>query len=144
MPDPLAHFARAHLRTAAQRAVYRTVGSNPDSWWTGSEIAGHTGFDPLDIARILRGFAAAGILHEQRRGQGRRYRWHDDVRYVLDGTTPRGAMTDPVCGMPVRADSPHLDTDAEGATVRFCSRFCQLAFRSHTTTIPPQQEVHPW
>lgn len=130
MPDPLVHFARAHLRTPVQRAVYRTVGSNPDGWWTASEIAEHTGLDPLDVGQTLRGFASAGILHEERGGPVRTYRWHDELRYVFEGSAPEGVMIDPVCGMPVGTDSPHVGHDETGAIVRFCSRYCQLTYRS--------------
>ena len=138
MTDPLAQFARAHVRTPAQRAVYRSVGSNPDGWWTASEIAEHSGLDLLEIDQTLRGFASAGILHEQHGGPARRYRWHDELRYVFEGSPPEDAMIDPVCGMPVVIDSAHVGYDETGATVRFCSRFCQLTYRSRQMTAGPE------
>lgn len=131
VPGSLARFARAHLRTPAQHAVYRAVGSDPDSWWTAGEIATHSGLDRAEVDQALRGFAAAGILHERAyQSGGRRYRWHDELRYVFDGTAPPSERIDPVCGMPVDPDTAYAARDTTGATVYFCSRWCRAAHRS--------------
>ncbi|MEO7980678.1 MAG: hypothetical protein ABI807_07290 [Sporichthyaceae bacterium] len=130
VPDPLVRFARAHLRNPPRYAVYRTAGSTPDAWWSATEIAQHAGLDIADIDRALRGFAAAGILHERVSPGGRLCRWRDELRYVLDGTSPPAELIDPICGMPVNADSAYTGHDATGATVHFCSRWCQAAHRN--------------
>ena len=47
-------------------------------------------------------FAGAGILHERTHPSGARlYCWHDELRYLFDGTGPRAELVDPICGMPV-------------------------------------------
>lgn len=127
--ESLARFARTHLRTPAQRAVYRTVGARPDAWWSATEIADHTGTSVLEVDQVLRGFAAAGILHDRAGPAGRRYSWHRDLRYVFDGTSPTGELIDPICGMPVAADSPHVGHATDGAALRFCSQGCLAAHR---------------
>lgn len=128
---PWDRFASAHLRTRAQRAVYRAVGSNPESWWSAVEIAKHAGFDHAEVDQVLRSFAGAGILHERTHPSGARlYCWYHELRYLFDGTAPRAELVDPVCGMPVAADSPHTGHDPTGATVAFCSRWCQAAHRA--------------
>ena len=129
IPDSLLRFARSHLRTPAQLAVYRTVGTRPDAWWSATEIADHTGTDVTEVDQALRGFAAAGILHDHVGAAGRRYSWHRDLRYVFDGTSPTGELIDPICGMPVAADSPHVGHDTGGAALRFCSQVCLTAHR---------------
>lgn len=138
-PDPLVRFARAHLRTPAQHAVYRSVGNNPDAWWSATEIAQHAGLDVTDIDQSLRSFAATGILHERVHPTGRRlYRWRDELRYVLDGTPPPPELIDPICGMPVNADSAYTGHDATGATLHFCSRWCQAAHRNRLRRRKPR------
>lgn len=128
---PLARFARAHLRTRAQRAVYQTVGSNPESWWRAAEIAAHKDLDHAEIDQALRSFAAAGILHERTHPSGGRiYRWHDELRYLFQRTSPPADLIDPVCGMPVDTDSPHTGHDATGVVVHFCSTWCRAAHRA--------------
>ena len=129
---PLVRGARAHLRSPAQHAVYRAVGSNPDSWWTAAEIAAHSGLDHADIDQALRGFAGAGILDERTNASvGRLYRWHNDLRYVLGGSSPPPEeLVDPVCGMPVDPDTGYTARNATGATVHFCSMWCRAAYRA--------------
>lgn len=102
--------------------MYQTVGSNPDDWWSATEIAQHAGLDVTDIDQALRSFAAAGTLHERASPGHRFYRWRDELRYVLAGTPPPPGLVDPICGMPVNADSAYSGHDATGATVHFCSR----------------------
>lgn len=129
-PEPLGRFARAHLRTPAQQAVYQTVASDPEATWSAAEIAAHTRLAHHDIGQVLRSFAAAGILRETASpGRDRRYRWRPELRYLLDGSAPRAEFIDPVCGMPVDPDTPHTGRDASGALVRFCSPYCGAAYR---------------
>ncbi len=136
IPEPLARFARAHLRTPAQHAVYRIVGSNPDTAWTASEIKHHSALDEHEIDRALRGFAAAGILRDEPcPAGGRQYRWRPELRYLLDGSLLATEAVDPICGMPVDPDSPHRASDATGALVRFCSPYCRAAFRARSRRI---------
>lgn len=113
IPEPLGRFARAHLRTPAQHAVYRIVGSDPDAAWTATEITHHSALDEHEIDRALRCFAAARILREEPcPAGGRQYRWRPELRYLLDGTVPATDVVDPICGKPVDPDGPHRASDA--------------------------------
>lgn len=133
LPESLSRFARAHLRTPAQHAVYRTLATDPDACWSAAEIAAHTGLDQHDIDQTLRSFTAAGIVREVTSPAGGRcYRWRTQLRYLLDGTTPTDEFLDPVCGMPVDADTPHTGRDSTGALVRFCSLYCRAAYRTRS------------
>jgi len=130
LPEALARFARGHLHSEAEYAVYRTVGGDRAEGWTADEIATHADVDVGDVHRALRRFAAARILVEEAGHGGRqRYRWRSELSYLFDGTSPPG-LVDPVCGMPVEAGSPHAATDTTGAAVRFCSAWCRAAFRA--------------
>ena len=134
LPEPLQRFARAHLRTPAQHAVYRTIASDPDASWSATEVAAHTGLDQHDIDQTLRSFTAAGIFRDATAGKAgeHRYQWRPQLRYLLEGTTPSGDCIDPVCGMPVGADTPHTGRDSSGALVRFCSSYCRAAYRARS------------
>jgi YHS domain-containing protein len=133
IPKPLARFARAHLRTPAQHAVYRIVGSNPDTAWTATEIKHHSALDEQAIDRACRGFAAAGILcDESCLAGGRQYRWRPELRYLLDGSLPAAEAVDPICGVPVDPDSTHRASDAASALAHFCSPYCGAAFHTRS------------
>ncbi len=133
LPDALARFARGHLHSEAELAVYRTVGSDRATGWSAEEIATQSDLELGDVDRALRRFAAARIVvvETAATGQGERrtYRWRSELSYLFEGTSPPGPV-DPVCGMPVEPGSPHTATDATGATVHFCSAWCRATFRT--------------
>lgn len=56
-----------------------------------------------------------------------RYRCRQNVDY-LDDTVDSDAFVDPICGMPVTADSPYR-LDRAGRQIRFCCADCQDAYR---------------
>lgn len=130
LPEALARFARGHLHSEAEYAVYRTVGGDRATGWTAEEIATHDDLEVGDVDRALRRFAAARIVEvEAGHGDRPRYRWRSELSYLFENTAPPG-LVDPVCGMPVEPGSPHTAIDATGATVHFCSAWCRAAFRT--------------
>lgn len=81
----------------------------------------------------LRRFTAAGII-ERLCEPGRRpsYRWRREMAYLHDGSEPCGRR-DPVCGMAVPTDSPHV-VEHEGHQVAFCSLPCLVRWRAQHRT----------
>lgn len=132
--SPFAALARAHLRTRAERAVFGVVAASSGRWWTAPAAARAAGVDEIDADQALRRFAAAGIVEQELgRTDGSRYRYRAEMAYLSTGgdTEEDGELRDPVCGMPVAPDTPHV-ADDHGHVVRFCSLPCLVLWqRAH-------------
>ena len=127
--DAFVRFAKVHLPTNAERAIYPVLAGAPDHDWTPGEVAAAAKVSHHEADQALRRFASAGIVdHSHLRGQGHRYRWHPDMRYLRQDAVSSSAV-DPVCGMPVPPETPHsaLDGDTE---IRFCSLPCLVRWKS--------------
>ena len=126
--DIFTRFARVHLSTRVERAVYLAlVGRHPQEM-SAAEIASRGGLAARDVERVLEGFAAAGIVEEVDAPHPRRFRWRSDMDYLFGDSGEPSEWVDPVCGMPVWDGSPHLATDNFGRPQRFCSSLCLAAF----------------
>ena len=126
--DAFVRFARAHLPTRAERAIYPVLAGTPDGDWTAAEVAAAAGVSHHEADQALRRFASARIVeHSHVRGQGHRYRWHPEMAYLRDGDVS-GLPVDPVCGMPVAAASPHTARDGD-TEITFCSLPCLVHWR---------------
>jgi YHS domain-containing protein len=128
----LQQFIRTHLRTPAQRAVYAALGGSPERPLSVQDIAPLGRVDDYEIDVALRKFAAAGILERVVPEAGpAQYRWRDEMRYLFEAVLPPNAedVIDPVCGMPVAPESPHVLRDASGQAILFCSLDCLTIFR---------------
>jgi len=127
-------LARAHLRTRAERAVFAVVAASSGRWWTAPAAARAAGVDEIDADQALRRFGAAGIVEQEPgRTAGSRYRYRTEMAYLSAGghTEEDSELRDPVCGMPVAPDTPHV-ADDHGRVVRFCSLPCLVRWqRSH-------------
>ena len=121
-PSPYRALAQAHLRTPAERAVFAVVAS-AHRWWTTASAARAAKVGGLDADQALRRFAAAGIVDQESGTAGRRYRYRAAMGYLHADTDIDEEVRDPVCGMPVAADTPHV-ADDHGRAVRFCSVSC--------------------
>jgi YHS domain-containing protein len=131
-PSAFGVFARTHLRSAAERAIFAVVASAAGHWWSAAAAAraarqAHVTEHETD--QTLRRFAAAGIVEQRADADGRRYRYRAEMAYLHDDTDLDDELRDPVCGMPVAADAPHTANDDEGHTVRFCSILCLLRWQ---------------
>lgn len=128
--DVFVRFARAHLPSHAERAIYPVLAGEADRDWTVGEVAAAASVSHHEADQALRRFASAGIVeHNHLRGQGHRYRWHPDMDYLRQGRVT-GPAVDPVCGMPVPHGAPHTARDGE-TEVRFCSLPCLVRWRSN-------------
>ena len=129
--DAFERFARAHLGTRAERAVYAVVAGHPSAAWSVGEVAAHARVSHHEAAQALRRFAAAGIVARfERPARSDQYRWALEVPALLDGTSADTQQAvDPVCGMPIPPDSPHVVHDGD-VDVRFCSLPCLVRWRA--------------
>lgn len=137
--DVYARFARRHLRTREERAVYLTLVSQQAESWSAAEIAELKQLDARDIQRILRAYEVSGIVEAAGPAKDRRYRWRSDMNYLFGGVNDSPEWADPVCGMPVTDDSPYRADDLFRRPRRFCSSLCLAAFRAFPGTFsgPP-------
>lgn len=126
----LAQFMGAHLPTEVERAVFWVLADSQKHVWTRTDVARGAQVSDHEADQALRRFSAAGILEQlPASGHPRRYRWRAEMAYLRDGTEPSGRR-DPVCGMPVPANSPHVAADDDGQEVAFCSLPCLVRWRS--------------
>lgn len=128
--DIFARFARRHLRTREERAVYFTLVSQEAKSWSAAEIAELKRFDERDIERVFKAYEAAGIVEAADAAKGRRYRWRSDMNYLFGDVSDSPDWVDPVCGMPVTEDSPYRAKDLFRRSRRFCSPLCLAVFRA--------------
>lgn len=125
----LSRFMGAHLPTDVERAVFWVLAGSLDRVWTRAEVAKDAQVSDHEADQALRRFCSAGILEPLvERGGTPRYRWRAEMAYLHDGSDPSGRI-DPVCGMPVPADSPHVAYDGD-REVAFCSLPCLVRWRS--------------
>ena len=115
-------LANAHLRNPAERAVFMVVAGAAHHWWTSVTAARAAHVGELDADRVLRRFAAAGIVDRSVGRTGSRYRYGAEMAYLDDDDADRD-LRDPVCGMSVPIGTIHTVVD-DGLTVRFCSLPC--------------------
>ena len=132
--DVYSRFARRHLDTREERAVYLTlVGQEAESWSAG-ELADRNHLDADETGRVLEAFEAAGVVDAIDAPEGRRYRWRSDMDYLFGKEGDPPEWVDPVCGMPVLANSPYVADDAYGRPRRFCSSLCLAALLASPST----------
>jgi hypothetical protein len=123
-------FARSHLATRAERAVYTVVAGGPTRQWTARVAATAAGVSNREADQALRSFAAAGIVdHVRGPGQPHRFQWRPGMPYVRGGDFIASENVDPVCAMLVPADMPHTVRDGHGE-IRFCSLRCLVQWQS--------------
>lgn len=126
--SPLARFMAAHLPTDVEWAVFTVVAGSRDRLWTAAAAAREARVSDHEADQALRRFSAAGIVERlDEPGRPRRFRWQPSMAYLDAGADPPG-LRDPVCGMPVRADSPHV-ADDDGQRAVFCSLPCLVRWR---------------
>lgn len=126
--DVYSRFARRHLDTRQERAVYLTlVGQEADSW-SARELAERTHLDPGETERVLEAFRADGVADAIDAPEGRRYRWRSDMNYLFGEHGGSPEWVDPVCGMPVLAKSPYVAHDTYRRPRKFCSSLCLATF----------------
>ena len=126
-------FSAAHLASDIERAVFSVFAGSQSRTWTVADVAREAQVSDHQADHALRRFSAAGVLERaDEPGHPRRYRWRPEMAYLRDGTEPPGRQ-DPVCGMPVPVDSPHIAVD-DGRTLAFCSLQCLVRWRTERRT----------
>ena len=126
--DIFTRFARVHLSTRAERAVYLALVGDHQQVLSAAEISLSNGLLEREIERVLERFQAAGIVEGVGASGSRRFRWRSDMDYLFGSSGEASGWVDPVCGMPVWDGSPHLANDTFGRPQRFCSSLCLAAF----------------
>lgn len=129
-----ARFARRHLVTLEERAVYLTLVTERADPWSALEIAERYHLDPDEIERVLETFDAAGITETVDIPEARRHRWRLDMNYLFGEVGDTQGQIDPVCGMPVPGNGPYVAEDVHHRTRRFCSSLCLAAFLAFRVT----------
>lgn len=126
--DIFARFAERHLATDAQRRIYLVLVSQQARLWSAGDLATQTGLQPRQAERVLTRYLEADIVQDVGSADGGRYRWRSDLNYLLGADDAGSQWLDPVCDMPVTADSPYQVEDASGRTWRFCASVCLALF----------------
>jgi YHS domain-containing protein len=125
-------FARSHLRSPAERAVWSVVAGSADWWWSVKAVARSARVSDHAAGRCLHRFAAAGIVDERHTpGTPREFRWASEMHYLVDDRSEDGlelGRRDPVCGMPVRSSSSYR-AEVDGDEAWFCSLPCLVRWR---------------
>lgn len=129
-PSAFRALAHAHLRTPVERAVFAVMAGTAGRWWAASAAARAADVGELDADQTLRRFEAAGIVEHRSDRAGRRYRYRAEMAYLSaeGGIVVDDDLRDPVCGMPVAPDTPHV-ADDDGRVVRFCSLPCLVRWQ---------------
>ena len=132
-----ARFARAHLRTGAERAVYFTLVAQLAPSWSAPEIARLKDLEVRTVEAVLDRYAAAGIVEAIDIPAGWRYQWRSDISYLF-GTGPSAPeLLDPVCGMTVDKWTPFRYDDPLGGLWVFCSAICLSTFQAAPRAFGP-------
>lgn len=126
--DVYTQFADRHLSTDAERCVYLLLVSHQGRVWSVADLAAHAGVEPEDTDQILHRYLAAGIVEDIDTATSTRYRWSSDLAYLPGAQGESVQWRDPVCDMPVTADSQYRVKDRGGRSWRFCSSGCQTVF----------------
>ena len=132
--DVYSRFARRHLDTREERAVYLTLVGQEAESWSARELAERNQLDPDETERVLEAFEAAGVVDAIDAPEDRRYRWRSDMNYLFGDGDGSPEWVDPVCGMPVLPDTPYVAYDAYRRPRRFCSSLCRGAFLGSPST----------
>jgi YHS domain-containing protein len=139
--DIFTRFARAHLSTRAERAVYLAlVGASPESR-TADEVAAASVLDRKDVVRVLDRLETSGIVERDEGPDGPYYLWRADMDYLFESHDASAGWVDPVCAMPVTLDTPFRATNNLGGEQRFCSSVCLAEFRAFPARFPPRPFV---
>lgn len=125
--DVIDRFARTHLSTEAELAVYLAL-DHHRPFLSANEVAAITGIPMGEIEPVLRSFAAAGILNEVWLDDSAVYRRRAEIDYLAEDPDVLPSEIDPVCGMLPSADAPYVERDSDGSERRFCSARCRAAF----------------
>lgn len=123
-------FAKAHLRTHTQRAVYFTLVAQIADSWSAAEIATLKHLDAGSVEAVLDHYVAAGVVDLLQTEAGNRYRWRSDMAYLVEDEARVATTLDPVCGMTVTAGTPYWLAEASGELWLFCSELCLATFRA--------------
>ena len=129
--DVHSRFAKVHLRTRAERAVYFTLVAQLAESWSAVEIASLKGLDVQTVEAVLGRYADAGVVAVVDSGIDLRYRWCSDMRYLFGAGSSGVTMIDPVCGMMTAGETPHWLDDGSGTRWLFCSSTCLATFRAN-------------
>jgi len=107
------------------------IAAGPPAEWTAGQTAAHAGVSHHEADKVLRRFAAAGIVERvDIPGRPHRYSWTPTLAYLTTtAAVSFDTVIDPICGMPVPAATPHLATDGP-EDVRFCSLNCLVRWRA--------------
>lgn len=134
-------FARAHLRTREERAVYFTLVAQLAPSWSAPEIARRKDLDVRRVAAVLDRYADVGIVEVAETPTGRRYQWRSDMSYVFGSGAGATKLIDPICGMTVDDWTPYRFEDASHRLWVFCSRICMTAFEAAPTAFQETAEA---
>ena len=116
--DVYSRFARRHLDTREERAVYLTLAGREGGSWSVRELAQRNHLDPDDTERVLEAFEAAGVVDAIDAPEGRRYRWRSDMNYLFGENDPPGPV-DPSAACPcsrTARTSPMTHTAGRGGS----------------------------
>lgn len=136
--DIFTRFARAHLSTRAERAVYLALVGASHGSRTADELAAASVLDRDEVVRVLDRFEKSGIAERDAGPDGPRYLWRADMDYLFESRDASAGWIDPVCAMPVTLDTPHRATDNLGGEQRFCSSLCLAEFRAFPAHFTPR------
>ena len=126
-----ARFMAAHLTTDVERAVFWVLAGSSTQTWTATAVAREAQISDHQADQALRRFTAAAILERvDEPGRPRRYRWRAEMSYLHNASESPAGRIDPVCGMPVPDDSPHVAADDDGHEIAFCSLPCLVRWRT--------------
>lgn len=141
--DVHSRFARAHLRTREERAVYFTLVAQLATSWSAAELAQLKHLDPDAVVTVLNRYTVAGIVEAIDAPTGRRFRWRSDMAYLYGAEPGATSTVDPVCGMTVDEATPHRVRDVHGRTRLFCSAGCASMFSHKSATSNGSDAVDP-
>ncbi len=143
--DIFTRFARVHLSSRVERAVYLAVVGDHPHVLSGAEISLRSGIPEREIEHVLERFETAGIVEEVGAPRSDRFRWRSDMDYLFGSLGEPSEWVDPVCGMPVWDGSPHLAEDVFGRPQRFCSSLCLAAFLAFPSAFTwPSPDAPGW
>lgn len=134
--DVHARFARAHLGTRAERAVYFTLVAQFAPSWSAREIARLKDLDVRTVEDVLDRYVAVGIVEVTDAPAGRRYQWRSDMSYLFGSGPSAPELVDPVCGMTVEQWTPYRLQDGLQLWV-FCAPVCMATFQAAPQAFGP-------